>query len=88
MNKEENINYMQLGAQQGWQCPICKRVLSPWTTECPCKGQGSQTWTTTSITLNDYDKSWRQWNDPIITYYGNKTTDPLPEHQVKITFKH
>lgn len=27
----------------------------------------------------DYDKSWRQWNDPIITYCGNKTTDPLPK---------
>lgn len=32
----------------------------------------------------DYDKSWRQWNEPVITYCGNKTTDPLPEHQVKI----
>ena len=47
----ETVHYMQVGAQQGWQCPICKRVLSPWTPECPCKGQGPQTWTTTSITL-------------------------------------
>lgn len=31
--------YMQVGAQQGWQCPLCKRILSPWTAECPCKGQ-------------------------------------------------
>ena len=27
------------GAAQGWQCPICYRVLSPWTIECPCKGK-------------------------------------------------
>lgn len=43
-----DIDYMQVGAQQGWQCPICKRVLSPWTPECPCGGQGQKTWTTTS----------------------------------------
>lgn len=40
---------LQVGAQQGWQCPICKRVLSPWTPECPCRGQGPETfWTTTT----------------------------------------
>lgn len=44
----QQYNFMQLGAQQGWQCPICKRVLSPWTPECPCKGQGMETWTTTT----------------------------------------
>ena len=33
--------YMQVGAQQGWQCPLCKRILSPWTAECPC----SNLWT-------------------------------------------
>lgn len=39
-------NFTQNGAQQGWQCPICKRVLSPWTPECPCGGQGMMTYTT------------------------------------------
>ena len=29
--------------QQGWQCPICGRVLSPWAWECPCGGNGRQT---------------------------------------------
>lgn len=44
------MNYMQLGAMQGWQCPICKRILSPWTPECPCQGQGMETITTTGKT--------------------------------------
>lgn len=26
-----NINFVQ----QGWQCPICKKVLAPFMTECP-----------------------------------------------------
>ena len=25
--------------QQGWQCPICGRILAPFITECPCKGR-------------------------------------------------
>lgn len=36
-------NFMQLGAMQGWQCPICKRVLAPFMPECPCGGQGVKT---------------------------------------------
>lgn len=39
----ENFNFMQTGAMQGWQCPICKRVLAPFVQECPCKGQGIET---------------------------------------------
>ena len=61
----QSINYtqglMQVNfAQQGWQCPICKRVLAPFVPECPCGGQGMETWTTTTtdntnqtITLNE-----------------------------------
>ncbi len=41
----DNYNFMQLGAMQGWQCPICKRVLAPFVQECPCKGQGIETMT-------------------------------------------
>ena len=37
----------------GWQCPICKRVLAPFVQECPCKGQVSETWTTTTGTTNE-----------------------------------
>ena len=39
--------FMQMGAQQGWQCPICGRVLAPFMTECPCQGAGKQSITTT-----------------------------------------
>lgn len=49
----------------GWQCPICKKVLAPFVQECPCKGQGIETkWTSTStssesstITLHNYDST-------------------------------
>ena len=49
MTEVSNVTsgFMQVGAQQGWQCPLCKRVLSPWTIECPCRGQGMETFTTT-----------------------------------------
>ena len=42
-------------AQQGWQCPICGKVLAPFVPECPCQGQGGvQTITTTKNTdIND-----------------------------------
>ncbi len=29
-----NIDYMQVGAQQGWQCPLCKRIYGPFVPEC------------------------------------------------------
>lgn len=49
-----NMNFYQVGAQQGWQCPICKRVLAPFVPECPCQGQGMQTvtFTNTTTTIN------------------------------------
>ena len=27
------------GAQQGWQCPVCKQVMAPFMPYCPCKGE-------------------------------------------------
>ena len=27
-------NYMKLGAQQGWQCPLCNRIFGPFVQEC------------------------------------------------------
>lgn len=35
---------------QGWQCPICQRVLAPWLLECPCKGKVEETTKTTQTT--------------------------------------
>lgn len=43
--------YMKVGAQQGWQCPVCGRVLAPFITECPCQGMGKQTITTTGTDI-------------------------------------
>ena len=48
-------NFMQLGAMQGWQCPICKRVLAPFVQECPCKGQGMETFASTGTEVNNYE---------------------------------
>ena len=52
-----STNFIQTDfVPEGWRCPVCKRILSPWTTMCPCNGQGIKTitsadcWTTTSTT--------------------------------------
>lgn len=64
--------FMQLGPQQGWQCPICKRVLAPFITECPCKGQGPEThWTTTTSKENCYPTSYTS---------GSSTTMPMSDY--------
>jgi uncharacterized OB-fold protein len=34
--------------QQGWQCPICKRVFAPFISECPYCGANQKTVTTTN----------------------------------------
>lgn len=39
-----------VGAMQGWQCPVCGRVLAPFVVECPCKGQLQTAITSTSGT--------------------------------------
>ena len=50
-----HTNFMQVGAMQGWQCPICKRVLAPFVQECPCKGQGMATMTVATTELKGAD---------------------------------
>lgn len=50
-----NYNFMQVGAMQGWQCPICKRVLAPFVQECPCKGQGIATVTVATTDVKGDD---------------------------------
>lgn len=39
--------------QQGWQCPVCKRVYSPFTPCCFYCGEEGMTKTTTTITTSD-----------------------------------
>lgn len=41
----DNFNF----AQQGWQCPICKRVYSPFTPMCYCCGGESKMSTSTTV---------------------------------------
>lgn len=31
------------GVQQGWQCPVCKRVYAPFVRECSCCGRNTVT---------------------------------------------
>ena len=42
-------------AQQGWQCPICKTVYSPFTPMCCYCGQAGMTKTTTGTGTADID---------------------------------
>ena len=44
-NEKNNFNFIQTEIMQGWQCPVCKRILAPFVQECPCKGQGISTMT-------------------------------------------
>lgn len=55
-----DFNFMQLGAMQGWQCPICKKILAPFVPECPCQGEGKKTITTTGGTSINID--WTKQN--------------------------
>lgn len=33
---EVKFEHISVGAAQGWQCPICRKVLAPWVQECLC----------------------------------------------------
>ena len=59
-------------AQQGWQCPICKRVYSPTTAMCYYCGS-RETVTTTTGTVNPQEGCWELL--PMIL-----TSDP-PKHK-------
>ena len=47
----DNFNF----AQQGWQCPICKRVYSPFTPCCFNCGAEGRTYTSTGTGVADID---------------------------------
>lgn len=32
---------INIGAQQGWQCPVCGKVNAPWMMQCTCDGKAS-----------------------------------------------
>lgn len=41
--------YNANGIMQGWQCPVCGRVLSPFNAECPCYREKPSAATTVKI---------------------------------------
>lgn len=49
----DNMNF----AQQGWQCPICKRVYSPFTPMCYYCGSEAVTKTSTTGT-GSFNVDW------------------------------
>ena len=45
-----------LFASQGWQCPICKRVYSPYASMCfYCGGEKAYTVSTGTVTIHTQD---------------------------------
>ena len=76
----ENENYyMQLGAIQGWQCPICKRVLAPFVQECPCKGQGMGSITTTTITTTGTNIKEKTFDDGFWKDFNSTKKSPYED---------
>ena len=59
-------------AQQGWQCPICKRVYSPMTPMCWYCGGNVATTTSTQVKNNDF-------KSVIDKYDRDSTTNKLKE---------
>lgn len=67
---------MQVGAQQGWQCPLCKRIYGPFVQECyNCNNREGSILTTTEdeekpIFTIDWTKSVSKTSQ-IPTFYKN-----------------
>lgn len=53
-------------ALQGWQCPICKRVYSPFTLMCPYCGGNEVITTTTTNGTDEYKDFSNLYRDEII----------------------
>lgn len=60
-----------INVQQGWQCPICKKVHAPWVSGCDCNCSKSGT----STTPNDW------WHDPRTGTVINKTDISCTAHE-------
>lgn len=50
---------------QGWQCPVCKRVLSPNTSMCPCNGFNDRFTMTTLGTGSECIKKYEEILDTL-----------------------
>lgn len=77
-----------LFASQGWQCPLCKRVYSPYTPMCMYCGNGKQGYSVSTGTTKIYthDEKLRVTDYPgyvpPVEDWGNGTTAP---NDVQIT---
>ena len=68
--------YDKIGIQQGWQCPLCKRIYAPFVTECfYCPRSGEKMMTTTTTDTGAQRNADRVYHEmPSITPCE---TDPL-----------
>lgn len=60
-----------ISVQQGWQCPICKRVYAPWVSGCDCSYSDNGTTLTPKI----------EWRDQITITPVNKTDISCTAHE-------
>lgn len=79
-NKHLNINHGTVKPVQmvnmGWQCPVCRRVLAPWVSECPCRGKGNDDYT---ITCHHYKNPNK---DNLVA--TEKVIDPLIKEHIPV----
>ena len=78
-----NWDYMNLGAQQGWQCSVCGRVNAPWLPSCPCGGQANvrlsySTGTDYDLDREKYLKKYQKELDEILDFL-NESIDNAPK---------
>ena len=68
---------IKLGAQQGWQCPVCGAVNAPWVMQCPCGGKVKSYTTYTPTALSGVDKIYAYKNiiSPTYTPNGKQITE-------------
>jgi len=55
------MTYIDLGrepVEQGWQCPICKRIYAPSTPMCLYCGGNMKVKTTTSVSIDDMEEDF------------------------------
>ena len=66
----------EIGAQQGWQCPICKRVYSPSTMMCfYCGGERK-----TGISTDGTDIDWTKQQSVTVPYYNTHPSSFCTSH--------
>ena len=59
--------------QQGWQCPVCRRVYAPWMAQCLTCGGERKTYTTSNT---EY-----MTNDEFFEKYGITVEECLKGHK-------